>query len=171
MKVISNEVIDRTWAEINNLAPQELVKLVEKLGREQPAILAYLMAAGMNDLSQEEHELLVFYGLSLWQMVNEAGFALQEISLDDLMQAEENNMKMLEYLSQESESDLIKTVETIWKGYNQKGLLMYIIEALIEESEPEEEALIEDDESRAYIFICLKTLIDCLDRAGEEAPD
>ena len=171
MKVISNEVIDRTWIEMNSMSPPELIRLVETMSKEQPSILAYLMAAGTDRLTQEEHELLIFSGVTLWRMVNNAGITLKPISVHDLTTAEETNLKMLEYLSEESETDLLRTVETLWKGYKQKGLLMFVIESLVEEEEPEEDEFIINDESLAYMFICLKTVIDCMDQTGKSDPD
>ena len=163
MKPVSAEVVEDIWQDMSALEPDEAVKLVETMGKEQPAILAYLMAAGMDDLTQSEHELLLYTGMVVWQMMKEESATIPKITEKALDQAESKNIKMLEYLSEEPDHDFIHTINTMWEGYNQQEVLKYVIETLLEEVDDEE--LLQPDEHKAYMFICLKTLVDCFDQA------
>lgn len=93
-------------------------------------------------------------------MMLQGNRGLPQITGEVLDKAEEANMKLIEYLEGESEVDFMEAVEELVKNYNQREVLGYVVEALMEESD--EECLIRD-EYRGMMMIYLKTVIDCLD--------
>jgi len=46
MNTISAKTVERTWTEMNSTSATETPKIVDRMSKEQPVILAYLMAAG-----------------------------------------------------------------------------------------------------------------------------
>jgi hypothetical protein len=72
-------------------------------------------------------------------------------------------MKMLERLAGKPSAQMKKSVEEMLGSYNQKEVLRYVVEALMEE--PEERCVIRD-ENKGIMMVFLKTVIDCFDRTG-----
>ncbi len=161
MNPISSDIVEKTWKKIGGMSPLELPKLINLMTKEQPLILAYLMAVDNEILNQDEQELLLYLGVVVWQIMSQGSTPLPKVTEGILDEVEESNIKMLEYLEGESETDFIETVEKIIGNYNQPEVLRYAIEALMEESA--EECLIRD-EYKGIMFINLKTVIDCFDK-------
>ncbi len=138
----------------------EVPQLVEKMGIEQPNALSFLLAAGTETLSPDEHEVVFFIGVMLWHVIDTLGITISEIPMDLLYSNEEKNYRMLEYLAGEPETEFMATVSKIMEHYNQSVLLRYVIDAIIEEQDNE----IEINENHIGIMVIyLKTFIDCLD--------
>jgi hypothetical protein len=161
MDTISSEIVEKTYKRLGGMPPQEAPKMVNRMSKQQPLVLAYLMATGHDILNQDERELLLYLGMVVWQIMNQGTKSLPEITEKILDKAEDSNMKMLEYLDDESESGFIDTLEKIINNYNQPEVLRYIVEALVEE--PKEESVIRD-ENIGIMMIFLKTVIDSFDK-------
>jgi hypothetical protein len=173
MNTIPAEIVEKTWRKMAYMPPSKAPSLVNQLAKEQPLILAYLMAAGEDLLNQDEQELLLYLGMVVWQIMSQGDTPLPEVTEETLDAMEDINIKMLEYLEGESDSDFAFTVETIFKNYNQPEVLKYVIEALMEEEDEEEEEHEDEteadevairDEMKGMLLIYLKTLIDCFDK-------
>ncbi len=162
---IPEEAVRRAWDELNDLHPSQSMKYIDELQERQPLLLGYLTHTGDGYFSQEEKELFMFLGLAIIRAFENAGVELPPVDENGILAAEKRNASMVQYLAEEPENDVLGTVFNIWQGYRQRGLLRFIIEAMVEDEE-EEEVMIQD-ENRAFMFISLKTLIDCLDAAGE----
>lgn len=161
MNPISAEIVEKTWQEMNAMSPLEAPKMINKLTKEQPIILAYLMAVGHDFLNQDEQELLLYLGIVVWRIMSQGDSRLPKVSEKVLDSVDESNIKMLEYLEGESETEFAETIETIYHDYNQTEVLKYIVEALFEEDEEETKIR---DEVKGMMFIYLKTVVDCLDK-------
>ena len=161
MDTISSEIVDETYKRLGGMPPQEAPKMVNRMSKQQPLVLAYLMGTGHDILNQDERELLLYLGIVVWQIMKQGTKSLPEITEKILDKAEDSNMKMLEYLDDESESGFIDTLEKIINNYNQPETLRYIVEALVEE--PKEESMIRD-ENIGIMMIFLKTVIDSFDK-------
>jgi len=92
--------------------------------------------------------------------MSEGRVTLSSVTEETLDAVDDSNTKMLEYLENESEFDFIDTVETIFKNYNQPGVMRYVVEALMEDTEDYtlREAM------KGVMLIYLKTVIDCFDK-------
>jgi hypothetical protein len=166
MNIISSEIVEQTWQEMNTLSAAKISSLINKLTKEQPIVLAYLLAVGDDIFNQDERELLLYLGVVVWKMMSQGDRPLPKVTEEQLDEIEEKNIKMLEYLEGEPDTDFIETVAMIVNDYKQQEVLKYVVEALMEETE--EDALI-TDENKGIMMIYLKTVIDCFDR--ESASD
>jgi len=161
MNKISAEIVEQTWQSMCTMETEELPKIVEQLTNEQPIILAYLMAVGDDFFNQDERELLLYLGIVIWKIMSQGNKPLPEVSEEQLDEIEDSNMKMVEYLEDESDNDFITTVATLINNYNQQEVLKYVVEALMEDSEDEYDIRAENT---GILMIHLKTIIDCFDR-------
>lgn len=161
MKPISSGIVEKTWKKLSSMSPLKAPRLINDMSKQQPLILAYLMAAGEDMLNQDEKELLLYLGVVVWQIMSQGSAPLPKVTEETLDAIENSNVKMLEYLEGESEIDFIETVENIFTNYNQTEVLKYVVEALMEEED--EESFIRD-EVKGIMLIYLKTVIDCFDK-------
>jgi hypothetical protein len=156
------EEIDQSWKQMEKLELNDVPKLVNKLGKDQPFILTYLMSTGDELLDQQEREALLFMGVMIWHIVSDFISEIPEITTDMLEDCEEKNMAMLEYLAGEPDSEFMDTTENIMAKYHQAELLRYIIDRLMEEPDKGIEL---NADNVGMMVIYLKTIIDCLDAA------
>lgn len=161
MNPIPSDVVEKTLNEMVEMSAQGAPKMIKRMTKQQPLILAYLMAVGDEIFNQDERELYVFLGVVIWQIMSQGETPLPKVTEEIIDEVEESNLKMLEYLEGESEADFMKTTEKILDNYNQKEVLRYVLEAIMEE--PEDDCEIRD-ENRGIMMIYLKTVIDCFDR-------
>ncbi len=175
MQPISAETVEETWQRVGVMNPDQAPGLIEEMEREQPIILSYLTAGGEELFNQAEREMVVYLGVVVWQIMKQGKPAPEKVRFEDIEKAEENNLKMLEYLGKSTPSGFSQGVESLVTGYNQPEVLRYIVEALfsvdeddqdetVETSDPEHEEEKVRDDMRGVIFIVLKTIIDCLDQ-------
>ena len=161
MNPIPENVVEKTWERMIDMSPAEAPEMVDRMTKEQPLILAYLMAIGDELFNQDEREVLLFLGIVIWQIMLQGDTPLPTISEKMLEEVEESNFKMLEYLEGESETDFMETTMSMLENYNQKEILAHVLEAIMEE--PEEDGEI-TEENQGMMMIHLKTVIDCFDR-------
>ncbi len=164
MKRIPREIVDKTWRRIGSMSPSEAPALVHSMSEEQPAVLAYLLASGMDNFNEDEREILLYVGIVIWQIMR-AGGCLEPVSEETLEAVEARNLAMLQYLESECDGDFDRAVQLIFENYNQIEVLKYAIEAVLEH-EPDEEPLVRE-ENRGLMVYFLKNVIDCLD---EQSP-
>ena len=162
MKQIPSDIVEKTWKKMGGMSPADAPKMISRLTKQQSWILAYLMAAGDDSLNRDERELLFYLGIVIWRIMSQGDKCLSEVTDKIIDEAEEANIKMLEYLEDESPDDFADVIEKVLENYNQYYVLQYIVEALMEE-DSEEECLIRD-ENIGMMMIYLKTVIDCFDR-------
>ena len=88
---------------------------------------------------------------------------LKKVTEKSLKKNEKNNENMIKYLANEPDFD--EAVINIAENYNQKEVLKYVIEALMED-EPDENGTYCNirDEYIGAMFMSIKTVIDCLDQ-------
>lgn len=165
MRQLTTNEIDELWQRKADMELEEAPELVEEMGSAQPAALSYLLAIGDDIITEAERQVTFFMGVLVWYVVQQsAGTPIREITPEELSEHEENNFNMLEYLAGESDAEFMTTVEKIMDKYNQRPLLQYVIERIMEEPEKEIELY---DNHVGMMVIYLKTFIDCLDRAIE----
>jgi len=160
MDMIPATIVERTWKRIGTLSPRSVPKLIQQMAKEQPIILAYLMAVDDDIFNQDERELLLYLGVVIWQIMSQGAQPLPEVTERILDDAEAKNVKMAEYLQGETEGGFEETTRTIISNYRQPEVLRHVVEALMEE--PEEGCAI-PDENTGIMLLDLKTVIDCFD--------
>ena len=102
---------------------------------------------------------LLFLGINISQMMNKTGGVADQVSMENIEAAQEKNIQMFEYLESEIPGDFEHTTAMIFKEYNQKNVLRYVIETLFDDDDPH----IRPDR-KGLIFFDLKTILDCLDQ-------
>jgi hypothetical protein len=162
LEPISKQIVDQIWQEQVQMEPANAMQLINRFGKEQPAILAYLMAAEHETYNQDERELLLYLGTAVWQMMRLAHKKPVSVSDEQIDEVEETNIKMVEYFMEEPSDSFEHTTRLVFKDYNQRYVLEYVLEALMEEDDEEELEI--RDESKGLMFLNLKTVIDCLDK-------
>jgi len=165
MEKISAEIVRETWQALDEVDADCATEMANGMGKQQPVVLAYLMTATENySMNQDESELLIFLGLSIWKMMTRAEGPLPSVTPARLDEIEENNLKMLEYLAGESDEDFITTVEMIIDNYPQSEILRYVVDELMLNNQ-----VPVSDENKGHMLISLKTAIDCLNYVRDSA--
>lgn len=159
MKIISDDVIEKVLEDQGELDFMGVERLIAQMSREQPSILAYLMASNEEHYNFEEKQVLLFLGVNVSQMMKKGEKSIEEVTMDEIENAQQNNIKMFEYLEDENPKDFEQTASLIFKEYNQKNVLRYIVESLFEDDDDR----IRSDR-RGLIFFDLKTILDCFDQ-------
>jgi len=160
MEPISAEAVEKTWKRVASLSPRVAPKLIQRMTKEQPVILAYLLAVDHDIFNDDERQLLLYVGVVIWQIMSQGVQPLTMVSEAVLDAAERNNVKMAEYLQGETEEGFLQATRMMISSYNQPEVLKYVVEAIMEE--PEEGCVIRD-ENRGIMLLDLKTVIDCFD--------
>ena len=160
MEPISAEVVDKVWKRVASFSPRRAPRLIQRMTKEQPVVLAYLLAVDNDILNDDERQLLLYLGVVIWQIMSHGTEPLPKVTEEILDAAETRNIKMAEYLQRETEEGFLEATKTIISNYGQPEVLKYVVEAIMEE--PEEGCIIRD-ENRGILFLDLKTVIDCFD--------
>ena len=161
MNTISGKIIDRTWKRTNEATEEEGQRLLDVMAKQQPFVVAYLMAVEETLMGEEERGQLILIGLILWQVVSAEKPDLRPITMDDLEAAETRNLKFLEEMEAGSEMDHMTGLQNLLATYNQVPLFTVVIEALMGGNEEEPELA---GENIGLALLHLKSVLDCLDQ-------
>ena len=155
-------MVEETWKQVGSMSPEDAPPIAEEFSKQQLFLRTYLLAAGGDELNQDEREIPFYVGLVVWKIMTKGNKKIRKISPAVIEEAEDKNWKMINYLSKEKNNlDFIKAAESIVESCNQKNVLKYVVEAL-KKHNPEQGNL--RDQSIGMMFIYLKTVIDCLDQ-------
>ncbi len=155
--MISEEIVTQTWQRIAQISPQEVQRYMNQMSREQPAILAYLLTLDGDPFNQNEVGYMLFIAMVVWQVMKQSPQGLRSVPIEEVERADEANFAFLERFLSASEMDFEAAVAKMLEEYPEPEVLRYIVEALMEEEEDEEEFR---DEYRGLAFVCLKTVLD-----------
>jgi hypothetical protein len=128
----------------------------------QPALGIYIAAQQENLQEQGADSPLIELCLAVWKaMTQTAAHALAQAGPEEIDAAEEANSAELERLDEGSEFDWQEKVNWVARDYNHRELLGFGIEVLMARDEEQPELA---PETLGLEMLCLKTVIDCLDR-------
>lgn len=172
MKTITEKQIVQAFERFHDLKPQEAQGFMERLTKNQPAVLAYLMTLEScfeKDTPPEDDEgQLFFVGLAVLNVLIEQQPDRAMITLEEIEKAEEGNATLLEKLEEGPEMQIQTAFLRMTETYNQAPLFLFAMQLLLSEIANEDE--IGDD--LAIASIKLKTIIDCFDPpAPAKAPE
>lgn len=169
MNVISELIIEATWERLSELSIEELDELVNQLAEQQPDLLEYL-TSNPEEFTENDSSFTLFMGLLIWLTLSHDGSELPSVNWETIEEKEElNYKKMAEFaeLMIESEEEALVKISAFYTNHHQNILFGYIAAVLSPDEEEdlidEEEGLAISDQSRAAIFLILKTTLDCLD--------
>jgi hypothetical protein len=60
MNPMPSHIVENTWKEVGGMKPWQVPELVDKMGKQQSAIIAYILAVDQNIFNQAERELLLY---------------------------------------------------------------------------------------------------------------
>jgi len=98
MDPIPLKIVEKTWKKMSTMSWQEITELTNLMRKQQPFVLAYLLAAGHEIFNQDEREQLLYLGVVIWQIMSQGSKPLTKITGDTLDGVEKANIEMLEYL-------------------------------------------------------------------------
>jgi hypothetical protein len=157
MKVITDKVIDQVIDQLD-ASEENYEKALHQFAEEQPMIMAYLTSESFELLSDDERSYMVYIAVIIYRSYKKSNPNLQDVSEDQIGEAEELNYQELE----EAEgADLMEKIETFFEDYEQEELLGLAEEAIMDDEEDEEESVV-SEEGAEPVFIGLKTIIDAM---------
>ncbi|MEO0096071.1 MAG: hypothetical protein ABIL66_09325 [candidate division WOR-3 bacterium] len=161
MEVISNEAVEKNFQEMSALEPEEIKILINKMGEEQPYVLAYLFETGDREFNESEKELFLYLGIGIWRMMSSRYAPLPMVLPILLDEIEGENLKLLDSLQKMDEERFVDRVSQIIDSYSQPAILFYVVDFLIEGE------LEIDADKIGLMFIYLKILIDVFQKTIE----
>jgi|YelNatPaOPRAMG01_1025707.scaffolds.fasta_scaffold08345_4 hypothetical protein len=163
MEAISQEMVEQTWMEVGNLPPHDAQKQMTQVLRKQPELMQFVFEL-TEDLSEEAHELAFYLFFVVVKMFEKAyGDKVGVVTAESIVQSFEANQDLLERLAQVHEKFLERLSEPgLW---DQPYVLRYVVEALLEAAESEEDPVPLSEEEFGFLFLVLKTVIDSLHNA------
>ena len=163
MQTISEEIIERTARKLAAMSIGDMPKLLEKMEKEQPEIMAFLMAIDHDVLNQDERELLFYLGMVVWQMMREGTPRPKRVSAERLDELVVSTAKIVESFMTESPGDFMAVMARMFKDHHQINVLRYIVEALFE-LEADAEHTEAREEMKGVVFKNLKIVMEALDQ-------
>ncbi len=168
--MISAETVTRVWQDMAQVSADEAPRFVQQMEEEQPAVMAYLLAAGEALFNQHEQEIIFYLGMVVWQMMKQSKRRLRKVTERKLEQAEEANLDFLERLSASPEADFERATQEMLATYPEPEVFRYIVEAVMEEEDYDPDDPPIRDEYRGLAFVHLKTVLDALISSLAAAP-
>jgi hypothetical protein len=148
------------------MPPDQVPLVVDGFKKDQPVIMAYLLAVEEEVYDENEREALFYLGLVVWQIMGQSSRPLRQVTGERLASIEDENYVFLEVLASDTEADFLSATRGMIENYPEPEVLRYIIEAVMEE-EPEDPGFRED--VRGLAFIQLKIVLDAL-VASQDGP-
>lgn len=161
MKTIPQETVEAAWEKMCALSEAESVKLAERMQKEQPFIMVYLLAIEQAEAAEHDPGWLLELGAFIWMAMSQENKKLRQVTGEDLEAAEAVNTRHLEKLDQGAEIEWLEEARNLIKHNNQAPLLGLMIELLMSGNEENPELA---GEEVGLGFLHLKTVIDCLDQ-------
>ena len=141
MQTISAHMVENTYEKITEMPEEDFPRLVEVMQKEQPEIMAFLMAAGHDDFNQAERELQFYLGAMVWQIMRQGTPPPKRVGEKRLDRLIDRTEKMAEYLMGESDADFEHSAMRIFDNHNQVNVLRYVVEALFEDEDEMEKEM------------------------------
>jgi hypothetical protein len=159
--MISAEMVAETAQRMSAMQPVEARALVRRLGKEQPVIVAYLLAASENkSFDQDEGQTLFYVGLVITEIMKQGLMEPGKIAETQLMRAEKANEDLLDKMATDSAGDFASAAESLVEKYPEPEVLRYVTEALMEDEEGDPDNPPIRDENLGLAFLHLKIVLD-----------
>jgi len=161
VKTIPAETVEKVWATMKQWTSANVTATMDRLAREQPAAVGYLMAKDEEIFGEQLRGKLLLLGALAFETFRAAGLRCKPVTLDELETAEEQNIRLLEQLDEGSESDWVNSVQAMLANYEQMPLLGTVLEILMEDK-AEAPELVADAVGQSLLHV--KAVVDCLHR-------
>lgn len=160
METIPERIVEKAWQEVAALSMSQAGKEMQKMARNQPDLLAFLMAM-TEDLDSEKKELAVYMAFVVYRIFEGSRDKIKKITSKEIIDCYETNEDLMGRLGSAGQ-EFIDRVSQIQIS-TQPFVMKYVVDTLIEEPEEEENDEL-TDEDKAFLFLLLKTVVDLLDK-------
>lgn len=161
MQTISPDTVERVWRQRIEISPEEIEPFAIEMEGEQPGLLAYLLAAGEENFSDDEQALMLYMGLNIWEMMRQGVSGPKAVPVEAVDVMESRNITDFAVFQGQSAQDIETGLSKLIEKHTQPYVLGYAINMLAQEEETGENI---QEENKARIFFYLKTMVDCLDQ-------
>lgn len=158
--MISADTVTAVVERMASTSHTDVPLIVNRMTREQPFILAYLLAMSeAATLTRDEGQTLFYIGAVVWQIMNQHPGGCRKVSKRELDKAIKDNEDFLEKLSADSPGDFASAAMLMVENYPEPEVLRYVVEAIMEEEDGES---VISEESLGGVFLHLKIVLDAL---------
>src|SRR4030066_2165153 len=160
MEPISEKFVEKTWQEIAGFSANRANKEMQKVGKNQPDLLAFLMAL-IEDMDPEVRELAIYIAFVVYRIFEGSRNKIKKITSKEIIDCYEYNEDLMGRLEGAHEKflDRIARVQLSKQPY----VMKYVVDALMEES-GDRDGVELTDEDKGFLFLLLKTEVDLLDK-------
>jgi hypothetical protein len=147
---VSEAIIDSI---LERLETADFEKEIERLGKNQPAIMGYVFSEDFELLTQDEREWMLYIMLVLWESVEKVK-NIPTLNKKAIEAAEERNWELLDAVTSHTFRD---RMDVFFNDSVQEDLLAFIEDSLVEDDDS-----IVTKEGREPMFVALKSVVDVL---------
>lgn len=160
MEPISEKFVEKTWQEVAGFSTNRASKEMQKMGKNQPDLLAFLMAL-IEDMDPEVRELAIYIAFVVYRIFEGSRNKIKKITSKEIIDCYEYNEDLIGKLEGADEKfiDRIARIQISKQPY----VMKYVVEALMEGSEEGDDVVLTDEDS-GFLFLLLKTVVDLLDK-------
>lgn len=134
--MISAETVTRVLERMSAPSDEQAQATVTQMGKEQPEVLAYLLATSEQEaFDQDEGQVFFYIGMVIWQIMKQHPYGDKRITETQLDRAEKANEDLLEKMASDSPGDFLSAAQSMIESYPEPELLRYVTQALMEDED------------------------------------
>ena len=167
MSEIAVSTVDAAWEDVSKITVGRIPQEMERAARAQPELLSFILGS-TEGMSAGVGELAGFIYIVLWRAFRaETSGPIGAARSVDIQRKLEENEKALESLDGLDPQSM--DPGAVAKLTSQPALLSYVIDAIAEAEEDENEPVMMSPEEKGSLILLLKTAIDVLDDLRAQA--
>lgn len=160
MEQIPEALVEKTWQEVADFTAARADREMQKLGKEQPDLLAFILEV-TKDLDRDAKELGIYLFFNVVRMFHKASRTkIPAVSPETILECFEKNSALLESLDEATEESFKRVAAAELSP--QPHVMGYVVKAMFEEVE--DDPLEIEDEDIGYLYMVLKTVVDVLNQ-------
>jgi hypothetical protein len=156
---VSQIIVEQVLEEIAEMPESDAPGLIDRMQKEQPALLAFLLSLEESGLSTDEFQMVLYEGVLIWKMMKRGNPRLRRVSIKKIEEALDANIKELEDMAKDSEGDFVSAIDELIETYAEPAVFRYMVEALMEGAIDEVDL---SEEAIGIGYLHLKTAMDTL---------
>ena len=165
MSAIEAAVVDAAWQEVCRIKESRIPIEMGRASREQPELLAFILGS-TEGMGPGVSELAGFIYVVIWRVFRaESSGRMKPVTAEAIQRRLEQNERELMSLDGTDPQQIDEG--TIARLTSQPAVFRYVIEAIAEAEEDENEPVAMSPEEKGSLVLLLKTAIDTLDEARE----
>lgn len=161
MELIPRKIIETVWIELGQKSHNELLALKESFSESQPQLDRFLLKF-TDHINQEAIDLTFHYSITIWEIFKQAfGKPIPEVSNEIIYSCIEDREQWLEKVNNFSYQEIDQLISNN-RTIHQENILVYALEAILEEAE---DNLDFNKEDHSYLFWLILIVTDAFDKA------